>query len=177
MIEKIAFVLGLVSIVIVFLGYLQRSKAGIILFGIVARLFAIAQYSLLGAIEGAVFNACTVVCLVLAQNRDTAFIKKHCLWVFLASNLLCIAGGLISFSSIYSLLPLAGVLLHSNAAWLKTGKQVRAMTLIGFPFWLSYNLLMGVYASAIGDVLCFMALICSVIRYDVLKKEPRKKSV
>ena len=165
---EIAFIVGIVATATILLGYLSEKKFHIILLGIVSRILFIIQYVLIGAYEGAAMNACTAIGLILGQNSDSDLVRKNKVLFVLGANALCVAATMISYVNIFSLLPLLGVLLQMNASWFKREKNVRLMSVCGVPFWLSFNIIKGAYGSLVGDVLSFVTLSYSIIRYDNL---------
>lgn len=74
--------------------------------------------------------------------------------------------GLTAYKNIYSLLPIGGVLLHTSAFWITDEKRIRQVSLLGWPFWLIYDLISGAYGSAIGDALSIFSLLIAMFRYN-----------
>lgn len=166
MAEKISIMIGLVAVAIYSLGYLQKKRKAIILMNFTSRVLYIIQYLLLGAFEGAALDIAGAVSSVLAERKDTKFLKKYALPVLLLMDLAMVAIGLWLYENPYSLLPLIGVLLHTSAFWMNDEKKIRIVSLIGSPFWLVYNWVSGAKPSCIGDVLSMIAMITAMIRYD-----------
>ena len=124
---------------------------------------------LLSAFEGAVLDIAGIISSVLAQKKDSGFIKRHIKIFFVVVNLVIIAMGLSLYKNLYSLLPIIGVLFHTSAFWIDDEKIIRRVSLIGCPFWLIYNCVSGAYGSCVGDVLSIMSLVISIVRYDFKK--------
>ena len=172
--QTIATAIGVLAVVLLLLGYLQKHRLAIVLLGLVSRLLFIVQYGMLGATEGMVMNGCVAVCFELARRRD----RLPPAWrttTFVISNLLCVVCGVLTYRSPVSLLPVGGILFHVNGAWRQKEKHVRAITLAGCPLWLTYNLLSGVYASCVGDVLSMVVIISSIIRYDLPQRKAKQQ--
>ena len=168
---KIASVVGIVAVCFYLLGYLQKKRSNIILFNVTSRILYIVQYILLGAFEGAVLDVAGTVSSLLAQKKNVPFVAKHLKWFILFVNLCIIGSGLLVYENVYSLLPIAGVLLHTGAFWLSNEKIIRIVSLIGSPFWLVYNFINKAYGSCVGDVLSMVSLGISMIRYDIIRKD------
>ncbi len=132
----------------------------------------VVQYLLLFAFEGAVLDIVGVVASVLAQRKDTPFIKRHLKAVIIGVNLIIIIAGILLYKNIFSLLPMFGVLLHTGAFWLTNEKHIRRISFLGSPFWLVYNLISGAYGSSIGDVLTLVSIAVAMFRYD-FKRKPK----
>ena len=170
--KRIAFVVGIMAVTLYFLGYLQKKRKNIIFLNVSSRILYIIQYILLGAFEGAVLDVAGAVSSVLAQKKDTPFIKKHIKAVVIAINLIIVISGLFLYKNIFSLLPIVGVLLHTGAFWIDDEKRKRQVSLLGSPFWLVYNFVSQAYGSCIGDILSIISILTSMIRYDFKKNIP-----
>ncbi|MBQ2967308.1 MAG: YgjV family protein [Clostridia bacterium] len=164
--KQMAFVVGVVAVCFYLLGYLQKKRSNIILFNVTSRILYIVQYVLLGAFEGAVLDVAGTVSSLLAQKKNVPVIKKHIRIFILLVNAFIVLAGLMVYENIYSLLPIAGVLLHTGAFWLTDEKKIRIVSFLGSPFWLAYNFLSGAYPSCVGDVLSMVSIGISMYRYD-----------
>ena len=111
----LALAVGIIAVTLYFVGYLQKRKKHIIIFNATSRVMYILQYLLLGAFEGAVLDVAGILSSLLAQKKNTKFIKKHLKLIFTAVNLIIVAMGLLIYENIYSLRPIIGVLLHTGA--------------------------------------------------------------
>ena len=172
--EKIAFVVGIIAVILYFIGYQQKKRNNIILFNASSRILYIVQYVLLGAFEGAVLDIVGTISSLLAQKKNIRFIKKYLKLFIIAVNLMIIAAGLFAAGlspdkNIFSLFPMIGVLLHTGAFWIDDEKRIRQISLLGSPFWLIYNFVCGAYGSCIGDILSIVSLITAMIRFDLKK--------
>lgn len=168
-----AFVIGLAAVTLYLLGYLQKKRGAIIALNLSARILYIAQYLLLGAFSGAALDVAGAASSVCAGKKDAPFVTKHRIPVITAAFLLIVGLGLLVYRQPYDLLPIVAVLLHTGAFWLNNEKWIRIISLLGCPPWFLYNLLSGAIGSMIGDLLSFLFLLISLIRYDIL---PRKNA-
>ena len=78
---------------------------------------------------------------------------------------LIVAVGLLLYESPLSLLPIAGVLLHTTAFWISDEKMIRFVSLLGSPFWFVYNFASRAYGSAVGDLLTMVSIVTAMIKY------------
>ncbi|MBE7035893.1 MAG: YgjV family protein [Ruminococcaceae bacterium] len=168
--EKIAFVIGIIAVILYLSCYQQKKRSRIILFNATSRVLYIIQYILLGAFEGATLDILGTISSVLAQKKNTPFIKKNMKWFIVGLNLLIIGAGLPLYKNIFSLFPLIGVILHTDAFWMDDEKRIRQISLAGSPFWLIYNFVNQAYGSCVGDVLSIISLVTAMFRYDFKKK-------
>lgn len=173
--KLVAFIIGILAVICFLLSYQQKRRGGIILLNATSRVLYIVQYFFLGAFDGAALDISGLFASLLARKKDNALIKRH-LWIFIvAVDLLIIASGLIFYRNIFSLFPIAGVLLHTSAFWLEDERKIRLVSLLGSPFWLVFNLTSGAYGSAIGDTLSIVSILVAIFRYDILPKKKEEK--
>ena len=169
--KYIPHIIGLLGVLSFVISYQQKSRKGIIAFSIVARICFIIQYVLLSAFEGAAQNAIGCVCALMAENKNKdIFSKRVWLWVGLVW-VLTITAGVASWTSIFSLLPVLGMLLQNTALWINKPKTIRILTFMGLPFWITYNLHSMAYTAIISDVMCAVSLLTALYRYDFKKKK------
>ncbi|MBQ7040296.1 MAG: YgjV family protein [Clostridia bacterium] len=166
--KSLAFCVGLAAVTLYLLGYLQKKRTNIIVLNATSRVLYIIQYILLSAFEGAVLDVAGVVSSFLAQKKDTPLIKKR-FKVFIGSNILIVAMGLLLYKNIFSILPIIGVVLHTSAFWIDDEKIIRRVSLLGCPFWFVYNFVSEAYGSCIGDFLSMVSIAISMYRYDFKK--------
>ncbi|MFA7637222.1 MAG: YgjV family protein [Monoglobales bacterium] len=171
---KLPFIIGITAVVFFLLCYQQKKRSRIILFNVISRLLYIIQYLLLGAIEGAVLDVAGTLSSLFAHRKNNPVIKKYTKIILLAVNLVTVCAGLLTYKNIFSLLPIIGVLLHTNALWLDDEKTIRLVSFFGSPFWLAYNIVSGAYGSCIGDFLSMVSIGSAIIRYDFKKKDEIK---
>ena len=124
----------------------------------------------MSAFEGAVLDIAGIISSVLAEKKDKPAIKKHLKLFIIGVNLFIVLLGLTTYKNIYSLLPIAGVLLHTSAFWITDEKIIRRVSFLGSPFWFVYNLVSLAYGSAIGDALTMVSIGMAILRYDIKKK-------
>ena len=129
------------------------------------------QYLLLFAFVGAAMDAAAAIMSMLAYNKDKSFIKNYKISILIFSNIIIAAIGLLLYENIFSLLPIAGVLIESAANWMKNEKRLRIVSLFAVPCWLIYNIVTKAYGSVIGSVLAFISIITSLIRYSKVKAD------
>ena len=167
--EILANIIGVIAVSLFVLSYQQKTSKGIVLCNTFSRLLYVVQYTLLRAFEGMVLDLVGIVASVLAQKKDTPFIKKYIKFFFIGINLVIIITGLLLYKNIFSLLPIFGVLLHTGAFWLKDEKWIRRVSILGSPFWLVYNLKSLAFGSALGDVFTIVSLLIAMFRFDLKK--------
>ena len=172
--ETAALIIGIIAVVVFLASYTQRKRSNIVLYNLTSRVLYVVQYLLLGALEGAVLDICGAVGAFFAQRGEGSFIKRHWKLFFVMINVATIGFGVLLYKNVFSILPIVGILFQANALWLKKEKHIRIVSMIGCPFWFTYNFVSGAYGSCIGDILSFVILGVALVRYDIMKKELKK---
>lgn len=162
-----ALITGLAAVALYLLSYQFPKRKAIIACNIVSRVLYVLQYLLLFALEGAAMDISAIPSSLFASRKHTSFVKKNRIPVLLSVNMIIVGIGVLVWQTWMSLVPVAGVLLETNALWLTQEKHIRFVSLLSLPFWLFYNLQCGAYGSALGNVLAIISIICAMIRYDL----------
>lgn len=168
--KLVAQIVGIFAVISFLLSYQQKKRKNIILWNAMSRCLYIIQYIMLGAFEGAALDVLGTVSSVAAQNKQKSFIQKNIKLVFIGINLVILGAGLLLYENVFSLFPIVGVVLHTSAFWISDEKTIRAVSFLGSPFWLVYNLASCAYGSAVGDVLTMLSIGIAIYRYDIRKK-------
>lgn len=170
--EIIAMIVGVIAVTLYFLGYLQKKRQNIILFNVTSRILYILQYILLGAFSGAALDVAGAVSSILAERKNKiSLIKKHTKLFVIIMDIIIVIVGLFLYKSIFDVLPIIGVLLHTTAFWIDDEKAIRRVSFLGSPFWLVYNFVSGAYPSCIGDILSMVSIAIAMVRYGDFKKK------
>ena len=166
--ETIGLIVGLLAVGLFLLSYLQKRRGVIVVLNLSSRVLYIVQYILLGAIEGAVLDILGAISAFFAQRFDGKKLKWLKITLFAVINVAIVISGIVLYENIFSLFPMIGILLQAGALWLKDEKYIRIVSMIGCPFWFTYNFISAAYGSCIGDALAFVSLGVSLVRYDIL---------
>lgn len=164
-------VFGILAVITFLASYQQKKRRNIIVLNVISRVLYILQYCLLGAFSGAVLDILGAISSVIAEKKNAPAIKAHKKAVLISINAVIVVVGLLLYENVFSLLPIAGVLLHTSAFWLDDEKKIRIVSLLGSPFWFVYNFVSRAYGSAVGDILTMVSIIVAMIRY---RKEKAK---
>ena len=161
----IATVVGVLAVAMFLLSYQQKKRKNIIIWNTISRCLYVIQYVLLGAYSGAVLDVLGAAVSVVAEKKDHPRIARHSKAVVITCNLAIVAVGLLLYENAFSLLPIAGVLLHTGAFWLRDERIIRRISLLGSPFWFVYNLVSRAYGSCIGDLLTMVSIVVAMVKY------------
>jgi len=174
---KLAFFIGIAAVALYSISYLQKTRNKIIILNALSKVLYILQYILLGAFEGAVLDVAGILSSLLAQKKDTPFIKKYIRLIFGTVNVLIVVVGLLLYKNIFSILPIIAVILLTGAFWITDEKRIRQISFLGCPFWLIYNFVSCAYGSCIGDILSMVSIGISIFRYDLPLGKNKKKNL
>lgn len=169
-------IVGIVGIVVLLLGYQQKTRGRIIAVNMTARLLFILQYVLLLAFEGAVMDFAAMISTFVAGKKETPFVKKYRIPVLIVVNGLIIAAGLSVYEDIFSLSPIVAVLFQTSGLWLSKEKNIRRVCILGGPFWFIYNFSSKAYASCAGDIMGITSLLIAMLRYDWKRDKKEEKN-
>ena len=169
-------IIGFLAVASFLLSYQLKKRKDIILCNVLSRCLYILQYILLGAFEGAVLDVLGAISSVIAAKKHLPFIKKHTRIFVVCMDLIIVAAGLLLYVNPFSLLPIAGVLLHTTAFWINDEKMIRRVSLLGSPFWMIYNFSCLAYGSAVGDFLTMVSIVIAMIKYRNLKNNSEESA-
>lgn len=164
-------IVGLLAVITFLLSYQQRKRKNILVLNATSRVLYIIQYIMLGAYEGAALDVLGTVSSIVADNKEKRFINKRLKTIVITIDLVIFLVGLLFYENIFSIFPIIGVILHTNAFWSSKEKIIRRVFFLGSPFWLVYNLANCAYGSAIGDVLTMFSIGIAIYRYDIKKQK------
>ena len=171
--NTIATVVGVLATIIFVSSYQLKKRNHIIICNTSSRVLYVVQYILLGAFSGAVLDVVGVFAAMIAQKKNSSFIKRFFILVVILVNVAIIGAGLILYKTPVDILPIVGVIFQIGAFWMTKEKHIRIISLISCPFWFSYNFISGAYGSCAGDVISFVSIAVAIFRYDILKKEEK----
>ena len=172
----IANVIGVIATTTFLLSYQQKKRMHIIIWNATARILFVFQYLMLGAYAGAVLDIVSAAVAALAGKKDHPRVAKHLVPLLILCNLALVGTGVATIiiqKEPLGILALVGVLLHTDALWLRDERVIRRISLCGSPCWFAYNLLSGAFGSAVGDLLSICSILLAMFKYRK-KKEPQE---
>lgn len=172
--NTIATIIGVLATIIFVSSYQLKKRNHIIICNTSSRVLYVIQYLLLGAFSGAVLDVVGVFSAMIAQKKNSPFIKRFFIPVVIIVNAFIIGAGLILYKSPVDILPIVGVIFQIGAFWMTKEKHIRIISIISCPFWFAYNFTSGAYGSCLGDVISFISIAVAICRYDIFKKEEKK---
>ena len=162
--QIITQLLGAVAMALGVLSFQAKSSGRILVWQLTANCFWCAHYFLLNAYTGAFLN-------ILAFVRNTLYYiigKKNSdkiQYVAIGFCVLSIVVSLITYQSWLSLLPMLGTAVQTFSFTAKSANKMRLFTMLGSPFWLTYNLMSGSISGAITETFAIISMIVGMLRY------------
>jgi len=168
MYQIITQIVGLIAAVLLIGSFQCKSSRKLIVVQLCANTTYLVHYMMLGAYSGCVslFLSC-IRYLIFSCRRPWAYWKGWP-WLLVVANLI---GTLLTWQSIFSILPCIGVVSLTIAGWTRNGKKIRLANLcFSSPAWLIYSYHSGSYFGIFSELFCISSVIISILRYgwDVL---------
>ncbi len=164
----VAQIIGMLAVAMYVLSYQQKKRKNIVLLNATSCVLYVVQYIMLGAFEGATLDILSALSAFTANNKNKKIISKYSRIVVMVLDLVMLISGLVLYKNIFSLCPIAGAILQTNALWISNEKWIRLISFLGAPFWLVYNIVSCAYGSAIGSILSIISIGVAILRYDIL---------
>ena len=166
----ISQLIGAVAATLLLLSFQQRTHKRIVVMQIFSGLLFSVQYLMIGAYEGMVGNivGLTRGIAYSFRNKSKLVDSFACPVIF---AILAGLGGLVTYSSPVSLLPMSAMMISSFVLWNPKTQQLRALTLPTSLMWLIYNIICHSYSGIITEVLSEISIIIGLIRFRTKKQK------
>lgn len=162
--------IGLIAAALLLFSFQQRTHKRIVAMQFCSGLLFALQYFLLGAYEGMVGN-------IIGFTRSIAYCFRgkskftdsiFCPIIF---SVLAGLGGLLTYTSPASLLPMAAMMISSFVMWSPKTQQLRALTIPTSMMWLVYNVICNSWSGVITEVCNLISIVIGLIRFRNKKSE------
>ena len=163
--QTLATIIGILAVALYISSYQFKNRKTIVAVYSISNALYVLQYILLGAYTGMAMDTISFVSSILARKRNTPFIQKYCKFIIAGMILSMITAGLLLYQNIFSLVVILAAIIETSAIWCKEERKIRILTLMGSPFWLTYNLSSRAYGSVIGNVINIVSLTIALFRY------------
>ena len=156
--------LGMLAIFYSFQKNKNRQILGILIIGM--SFFSI-HFIMLGSYTGAALNILSVVRNGILLFRPRKWAQSKCwLYIFFA---VYIAAGIITWESMISLVPMAGMIFGTLAVFAKETKNIRRFSLVCSVGWLIYNIYNLSIPGIITEISVEISIIIAMFKYDFKK--------
>ena len=156
--------IGFIAAAILLLSFQQKTHKRIVIMQACSGLLFAIQYFMLGAYEGMIGN-------IVGMTRSIAFSFRGkskfadsiiCPVVF---AVLAGAGGMLTYTSPASLLPMAAMMISSFVMWNPHTQQLRALTMPTSLMWLIYNVICSSYSGILTEIFNLISIVIGLIRF------------
>jgi len=142
------------------ISYLLKDKKTIMILCIMA--------SILGAFTGVAMNIVSIVrsiwFYINAKNN-----KKNNIWVLIVLSVFVIASGIITYSNIFSIIPIIATLLFTYSVWQDSTNVYRYLAVPMSIMWIVYNLCCNSLLGTITECTVLFFEIVGIVRNKKLK--------
>ena len=156
--------IGLIAAALLLLSFQQRTHKRIVLMQFCSGLLFALQYFLLGAYEGMVGN-------IVGFTRSIAYCfrgKSKFVDSLLCPTIFAILaglGGLLTYTSPASLLPMIAMMISSFVMWSPKTQQLRALTIPTSLMWLVYNLICSSWSGTATEICNLISIAIGLFRF------------
>lgn len=165
----IAQIIGTAGLICSLLSFQQNKRNRVMALQMTASIMFAVQLFMVGAFTGGCLDVIAFVRTLIFKYNDTQRGKSPA-WLVLFVVLMIITG-IMTWTDIYSILPIIGSVLSTVAMWMKSCKNIRLVSLFVGPCWIVYNIINGAYTGALNEVLAISSIVIGLIRYDIKKKK------
>ncbi|MBR4858105.1 MAG: YgjV family protein [Clostridia bacterium] len=160
----ISQLIGFVAAALLLLSFQQRTHRRIVVMQACSGFLFAVQYFLLGAYEGMIGNVVGFTRSIAYSFRGRSKAVDHiaCPVVF---AILAGLGGIATYTSPASLLPMAAMMISSFVIWSPKTQQLRALTMPTSAMWLVYNVICSSYSGIVTEVLNLISIVIGLIRF------------
>ncbi|OGO87184.1 MAG: hypothetical protein A2Y15_07795 [Clostridiales bacterium GWF2_36_10] len=169
--EIMTIVIGFCGTVMLFFMFQQNNRKRILICQIIGTCFFCIHFFMLGTYTGAVLNAIGAFRGIIYYNGEKKFFGSPIwLWLFISIS---IAAGVLTWEGAISILPTVGMIIGSVSVWVKKPRNIRILSFIPSPMWMTYNIVNVSIPGIVTEVFVMTSIAISIIRYDILKKQEK----
>lgn len=156
--------IGFVAAALLLLSFQQRTHRRIVVMQACSGFLFAVQYFMLGAYEGMIGNVVGFTRSIAYSFRGKSKAVDHiaCPVIF---AILAGLGGLATYTSPASLLPMTAMMISSFVIWSPKTQQLRALTMPTSAMWLIYNVICSSYSGVVTEVLNLVSITIGLIRF------------
>ncbi len=163
----LAQIIAVIAFILEVLGNTKNKKINILIYHTISNVLFSISYFLLGA------DALSAAYLLgLAALRNIVFLyyeskgkQTPIIWLIIYSIVAIIATA-ISYKDIYSLVPVVASLVYSYSIWQDNLTIFRVVTIFIGIMWVSYDIIVGAFATAGSDAIKAMSAFLTILKYN-----------
>ncbi len=160
----ISQLIGFVAAALLLLSFQQRTHRRIVAIQACSGVLFAVQYLMLGAYEGMIGNVVGFTRSIAYAFRGRSKAVDHIACPVIFAVLACF-GGIATYTSPASLLPMAAMMITSFVNWSPKTQQLRALNMPTSAMWLIYNIICSSYSGIATEVLNLASITIGLIRF------------
>lgn len=160
-------IIGFIGFFFLGLGNLQKDRKKIIIFEVISSVFFSVHYFLLNAITASILNIIGITRGFVFYNKNNT--KKYYTYLFMYIILYIIIG-IITYDSIFSLLPVLAYILFTISIFNEKERNIKIVNIFVSSTWVVYDILYHSYAGFISDI---VMIITTIIGLFILNKNTK----
>lgn len=166
----IAQIIGFCAMAMAITSFQQKKRKNIMIFQLICTALWSLHFFVLGNMTGGVINGIQTLRCVIYYFKETHKWAQSKVWLvlFLISSLVA---GALTWDSLWSVLPIFGMIFSTVALWLPNPKHIRLMTIPVALSWFVYNAHSSSYAGMCNEVFALISIFTAMWRLDRRKKE------
>lgn len=168
----LAQISSFISMIVNIIAVQLKTKKQMLLTIIVANLFFVISYLLLGAYAGALIYGILdieIIINMLLENKGKRT-PKSLIVVYIIISIII---GIFTFNNVIDILPIIAAIFFIFTFRCRKEKYVRFLILENLISWIVYDFFVSAYLAVISDVFIAVSTIIAIIRYDI-RKEVKK---
>ena len=154
----------------------QKTKKKVLIFKIVSNSLYTLQYIILGAMSDAGTNLINVLQSIIFYKYAKENKKVPVLWGVIFS-LIIILLGIISYTNITSIIPIALALITTYGIWQDNLKIYRITCAFTIFCWIFYNFYISAYVSAVGNIFQCISAIIAIYKLNIKTTDEKNAEI
>ena len=154
----IAQVFGIIALIVLIISFQKNTTKKLLKLQVMSSLLYALQYLFLNAYTGLYMNIACAFRNILFYKEKKSLIKLIIIIV------LMIILGILSYSNIYSLLPMIAVIIYSIALWYGNLKIIRIVEVISCSLYIIYNIKVLAITGFIATIIELIGAIVAIIK-------------
>ena len=168
----IAQIIGVIGAGLAMLAAQMREKKKYLIFYAISYGFFVINMILLKAYSGAINCVILTILTIISTKYEK---KKFPIWLAILFGIIILIGDIITYNSIFSLLPAVASYIYLFILLSKNMKMVRKSTVVLRLLWAIYDFIVKAYTTFALDIFSFISSLIAIYRLDIKNKSGRNK--
>lgn len=166
----IAQAIGFMAMASAIISFQQKERKRILIWQLICSALWSLHFFALANLTGAVINTIqTVRCVMFFFKENHKWAQSRALpGVFLC---LSVAAGILTWESVWDILPIIGMMISTIALWMTNPKHIRRLTIPVSVVWGIYDISAHSIAGICNEIFVIISILIAMYRYDRAAKE------